>query len=524
MSLPLIEGLELANITANPGLLDSTLGRAKIVNGHHVLTHFYDLTALTNKTLELWKNYQQTITRLSDDPQLLDSTKLLTMTINATYRLIDRKLNDIRVPMRETRVKRGLINGLGSVVKFITGNLDHEDELRYNSIVNHLQKNQEDLLTQIQHQYSINEAVQANFNRTIDLISKNNLELAEEINYLSTQVHLNNRRSESKALFEHYQIVLNIILDTVQDIESSLVACRSNSLHPSVVDSYLLAQELSKLSNHYGDRLLNFRGQNLFEIQSHIKVKCYIGVDEIVYFLNIPIVDPRDFEIHVIEPIPTFVAQEFLTIIPAAKRFLKHQNDVYPLTQDCPASHIYMCPNYFISPSDFPCESNFLKTGSTKNCKFIKLVAETNSIKLLYEINSYLAFFPKSDTLSFVHPSSVQTRTLQGIYLISPGNQTIKYKNQTLFAPHNEIAGKPTIISDLSFTLESWQTPERELKLNDLELISLELPQIQKIKKFDVSQFIQPSFWTLFLYLVLATLFCFTFYHYHHHVKVSSTA
>lgn len=517
--MPLISGLELANITSNPGLLDSNLGHARIIDGYHVLTHFYDLATLANKTAELRVNYEQTLQKLSQDPQALVSADLLLITLNATFQLVETKLNDIRLPVPKTRARRGLINGLGSIIKFITGNLDHEDETKYNAIIAHLQRNQEDFATQVQNQYSVNEAVQINFNKTVELITKNNQELKEEIDYLITQVHFDNRRTESRALLEHYQIVLNLVLSTVQDIENSLVACRSNSLHPSVIDSHLLLQELARLSNFYGDRLLNFRGQNLFEIQSHIKVKCYIGVDEIVYFLNIPIVDPRHFEVHLVEPLPTFLNREYLTVIPAAKYFLKSRNEVYPLTQNCPSGHLYLCPNYYLSPTKFDCETTFLKTGSTKSCKFIKLIAESNSAKLLLEINQYLLFFPESDAISVVHPDSIETKTIRGIYLISPGKQTINYKNQTLFAPHNEIAGKPSIVTGISLELKSWQIPDRELHLKDLDLMSLELPKVKPIKTFQFTDFVQPSLWTLILYLTFFSLFGFTCYHYSHHTR-----
>lgn len=41
---------------------------------------------------------------------------------------------------KSNRTKRGLINGLGSVIKDITGNLDFQDGEKINKILNHLEK------------------------------------------------------------------------------------------------------------------------------------------------------------------------------------------------------------------------------------------------------------------------------------------------------------------------------------------------------------------------------------------------
>lgn len=510
--------IEIANVTSNPGLLDSNLGKARIVDGHHVLTHYFDLTKITAQLNDLNETYQQTLQVIAQDVINLRNSESIVATLNATFQIVKTKLDDIRIPVFKTRPRRGLINGLGSVIKFITGNLDSDDEQRYNSIISHLQRDQEDIQSQISHQYSINEAVQANFNKTIEIINLNNQELREEINNWKSQSDLG-ILSQTRTQLDHHYMVLNLLLNAVQDIENSLVACRTNQLHPSVIDSHLLLQELDKLSKFYGNRFLNFQNQNLFEIQSYIKVTCFIGIDEIVYFLSIPIVDPRECTLHLVEPLPTSVNQEFLTIIPTAKYFLKSSDTIYPLTKNCPAGHLYLCPNYLISPTKFDCEVNFLLSGSTSECEFVKLVAEGNIAKLLLEINRYLLFFPLGDTVSIIHLDRVETKTLRGIYLISPGKQIITYKNQTLFAPHNELAGRPFIVTDLSLKITPQQKPNRELHLKDLELISLNLPKVKQIETFRLTSLATPSFWTILLYVVFIGLFSTTCYYYHRHVR-----
>lgn len=489
------------------------------MQGYHTMTHYYDLRQITTKTEDLKRTYLEIIKDLDFRN---DFTKVqgLVSTLNSTLRLVENKLNDLHVPLSSSRPKRGLINGLGSIIKFVTGNLDFQDQEKYDSIVNHLQKNQQDLQTQIKSQYSINEAVQNNFNKIMALITSNNNELKTQFTALKGSGHFSRTRlTDGFTLLEYHQIVLNMLLNVIQDIENSLIACKTGILHPSVLDPHTLFLELTKLSKFYGNKFLNFDNHNLFEIQSYIKVRCYVGIEEIVYFLDVPIVDPEDYMMYHLEPLPTFVGSEFVTILPTAKYFLKSPNKIFPIDQNCPQGHLRLCPNYLVSPIDTLCESKFLLTGSTSECKFIKLITDSNHLKLMLEINKYLLFFPHGDTITIIQQGSTETRTLFGIYLVSPGKDHILYHNQTLFAPHNELAGTPIIITDVALHLSKLQQPEKELNLKDLELQEINLQNLHPIEMFDGSTYLKPSLWTLLLYFTLIAFLGYTFIHYRRHVK-----
>lgn len=471
---------------------------------------------LFTKIRSIKETYSTTIQTFSKNNHAKEYTKLLTSTLNATFLLLEEKINDLHIPF-STREKRGLINGLGSVIKFISGNLDSQDEEKYNSILEHLQRNQQDLQAQIKAQYSINEAVQRNFNKTLETINFNNKELKKELEFWTYQKYP--MTADSQSILEHHLILLNLLLNTVQDIENSLVACRTGVLHPSVISPHLLVQELRKLSKYYGNRFLNFENQNLLEIQSYIKVRCYVGREEIVYFLDIPIVDPETYTTYHLEPLPTLVNQEYLIIVPSVKYFLKSKNLIIPLLQKCPQGHLQLCPNYFTSPSKPECETQFLQTGDTLKCKFTKLITPTNHAKLMLEINQYLLFLPKSDSLIITTESNTEIKTLVGTYLISPGNSLIIYQNSTLFAPHNEFAGKPLIIGDFQIQVNPQQMPDKEIILKELELETLNIQDIRAIPKFDYKLLTIPSGWTMFMYVVLILLFVYTYLKYRKSIR-----
>lgn len=510
-------GSEIKNITTNPGLLSSVLGPSRVVNGYHALTHHYDLTELIKKTQDLQVTYSQTLLNIQEDRSEFENTELLRNTINATIHTIERKLNNVHLPLstRPRKTKRGLINGIGSIIKFVTGNLDAQDEERYDKIINQIQTSQQDLQSQVQLQYSINEATQQNFNKTMATIAHNNQEIKNELAFWKTQNPKYSRLNEARSILEHQQMSFNFLLNVIQDIESSIVACRTGILHPSVISADTLYQELSRLSFFYKDRFPDFENQNLFEVQSYLKVKCYITAEEIIYFLDIPLMDPNRYNMYYLEPLPTSVRGEFMTIIPDVKYFISSNKLAIPLTQKCPQiGHVYLCPNYLLSASRPECEINFLTNSDTSKCKFVKLSTNDNSVTLMLEINRYLLFFPRGDTISITQNEEIETRTLYGIYLASPGKQNLVYRNRTLFAPRNELAGKPFIIGDVFPNLRVAQLPDREIDLKELELNSLTLHDFRPIPSSGMQKFIQPSVWTILLYVLIVNLMLYITYRY----------
>lgn len=53
------------------------------------------------------------------------------------------------------RVKRGLIDGLGSVIKSISGNLDYTDAIKYDNAIKTLKENQNKVVTEINNHISL---------------------------------------------------------------------------------------------------------------------------------------------------------------------------------------------------------------------------------------------------------------------------------------------------------------------------------------------------------------------------------
>lgn len=71
------------------------------------------------------------------------------------------------------RKKRVFINGLGNIIKAITGNLDNDDAKYYNDAIEELNSNENHLNNLLKEQIQIVRSTIQNFNRSISNVEKN---------------------------------------------------------------------------------------------------------------------------------------------------------------------------------------------------------------------------------------------------------------------------------------------------------------------------------------------------------------
>lgn len=171
------------------------------------------------------------------------------------------KLDNINIhpsiQTNDNRKKRGLINGIGTVFKTITGNLDASDSERYEKILNHLKENQRNLQTQLKYQYSVNNDIIDKFKNTIRDIQHNEKVLESKINQFNNILQSDTTQLNiliAKDLYNQLIILYNAILNILQDIENSITFCKLHKLHPSIIKSLDLFKAIQKMGNNYKDQ------------------------------------------------------------------------------------------------------------------------------------------------------------------------------------------------------------------------------------------------------------------------------
>ena len=103
------------------------LGPAFVIESTHNLIHIIDLDY-----------YHQHIQNLTNSITIFEKLSTQNDTIQLSKMKLDNAKSKLNTLTPYKRRKRGLINGLGTVIKTITGNMDENDAKQINSQINEL--------------------------------------------------------------------------------------------------------------------------------------------------------------------------------------------------------------------------------------------------------------------------------------------------------------------------------------------------------------------------------------------------
>ena len=173
------------------------------------------------------------------------------------------------------RTKRGLINGLGTILKSISGNLDDSDGKKIYQILDHLKDNEKNLQSQIQNQYSVSHSLIEKFNLNVKNIMHNENALKSKIIQLNSIVRHGISQQNILVISDVMQQVIflyNALLNTFEEIENSITFCKLGVLHPSIIKTTELFEEIKQISSHYKDQFpFDLTLNNILDFESTIK-------------------------------------------------------------------------------------------------------------------------------------------------------------------------------------------------------------------------------------------------------------
>lgn len=426
--------------------------------------------------------------------------------INLTQGQIFEKIENIHFHTGDRR-RRGVFNGLGYIIKGITGNLDNDDGEKINKLLNHIQNNEENLTNQLKMQYSLNTNLIRSFNDTVKNIQHNENVLQSRIMQLNQMVREGIENTNilfAKDLLNQLVILYNNILNVFQDIENSITFCKLNTLHPSIITSKQLFDEIKKLSNHYKDQFtFEVRYENIFDFENIIKINCKIEVNRIAYFLSVPIDFEVEFNLYHLLPIPTKYESGFVSIIPDTQYVLKAENLIKPLSDMCTQTKPYHCSEYIVTNTNTACEEAILVREKSENCSLTKLTISENHMEIVPALNQYLAVFPQPEKIQIICDNRRESMELKGVLLIENHPCEVVFRGNKLNFLEKSY-GRPIIFSVPELELQKQNVsklsiPLRKLNLENFPIFSF--PEIRHSENLYV-----PSLWTVTLYIILTAV------------------
>lgn len=189
------------------------------------------------------------------------------------------------------------MNGLGSLIKNISGNLDAEDGKRYNELFEKINENQNVLEKQNLETIRLNKKMTTNFNQQIETVRYNEIILKNKIIQLDGVA----KKIADWQCILHIKDILNELIfltinliEIVSEIEISLSLCSLNKIHNSIITLNDLKNLTCQVTN-----------VDFWDLSSLVTSHCRIQDTRIEYLLEMPIyVNNKEQRLLQITPIP----------------------------------------------------------------------------------------------------------------------------------------------------------------------------------------------------------------------------
>lgn len=509
--------IEIKNLVNNPGIYPAKIGTAKLTQYYYKLIHFYDLQPLIEEIDKLKSQSENIKLQISKHTMYLNDSSNYIKVLNFIENKLSDKLSEL-VPY-SPRKKRGLINGLGSIFKAISGNLDASDGERYEKLILQLQNNQNKLSETIKMQNSLSIKLIDNFNNTLKNIMHNEKLLQSKLEQIAFIINETVHRENSmfiKDVLNQIIELYNIIYSITQDIENSVTFARLGIMHPSIIKPYEFLEELKRIQSGSNTFLLPIEldHENVLLLEKLIKIESYSFKNKITYILNIPIIHPSDFNLFHIYSVPIMGESQFKAVIPKNK-FLIMNKLYYAYSSDSCTKIFqeqYLCNEVELQEIQEvnPCTVQFLSLKNLSTCQKHNVRVNRPIIKHIENSNQWIFIIPDEENIKLHCHHQEEILKVNGSLIIhipegcelSTPNQRVKnteiYTKQSFNYPKiNTLTSSPQDM-DLTISLEN-------VELDELQDIRGKILQNQpKIDNTDFST--SPSIWTVFIYISIILL------------------
>jgi hypothetical protein len=317
----------------------------RVSNDNWKIMVYKDITLLQSvfkDNKNILENLQRFVSQESDSIRFVSFIIPLKPHVQFLDHIIKRLDNKFSEILLETpgRSKRGVLNGLGSIWKTLTGNLDSSDGEYYDQCINKLEKDDREIQNLIKEQIQVTTSTIKNFNYTIQKLQideqtfNNDLKIIEdEINKIEDNNYYFNNQLKLINTCEQLLESLVLIESQVNDIIESITFAKLKVLHPSIIikPEYLLNQLRSQISQNldHNNFSLHPSVYALPVLTNLITLQAYQTNKRIVFILKIPLIEKEKYTLYHLYSIPTKDSKPnlFHTIIPESKYVALSENN-----------------------------------------------------------------------------------------------------------------------------------------------------------------------------------------------------
>lgn len=329
------------------------------------------------------------------------------------------------VLMDTRRHKRGLVDGLGSIFKSITGNLDASDGQFYTDSINKLNQDQHQMENLLKNQISVTISVIKSFNETIQKLQINEKAFNDDMNKIEKAIsQIGNKVALVEAKMVFFEICEKLLesylylQDSIDDILNSITFARLKIIHPSIITPDNLITSLQEISQNLvkNNLPLSVKYSEVAQYLEIIELEAFQTNSDLVFVLKIPLVEQQLYTLYHLYPIPILDNRTGLHhVLSFSQKYLARNDDslmyipVKDLTtckQLSPSRKL--CSDLYAYPidSNAACEAQLLKNFGEipKNCDSVLIFGQGYNVQKLQE-NVWLVIVsePTHATINCLH-------------------------------------------------------------------------------------------------------------------------
>lgn len=371
------------------------------------------------------------------------------------------------------RQKRGLINGLGSIIKSITGNLDQEDAMKIDNEIKSLKASSNNNKINQRKSISIMQNFMKDYENNLNAIKNNQIKIYRAIDRYTTRRNEVETNFLTATIFSQIENSLQQLYDRLETLENAITFSHLEKMHPSILDASYLIEELNQIQNEIKDNLAfapNINNIHLWE--KTIKVKAYSTNETLNFILDLPIVAKQPYNLLHLYSIPN---NNDTILIPKNPYLILGNNEfAYPHEPcDTITENEVICKHLewktLLHSND--CIAQLIQHQEPHNCTYAKAKYDNNIIQQIKD-NSWIVIMKQDEVIKTICNQDVQYQRSKGVFLITTdSNCKIQIRDRTLSTHQKYINIRETIPLP-----RAYQTPNVtpiKLKLDSINLDNL---------------------------------------------------
>lgn len=461
--------IKLESLADGPGILPYHLGEMKLTTHHHTFLQYINLNDIEEKINLV---HGQLLTYR--DRLINDTFAIYEIQIDYLINRLDKVLAQLRT-LEPNRSKRGLVDGLGSIIKSVTGNLDYSDAIKYNEAIKLLQNNQDKMVSDLNNHLSISKEWMLKHNNALEQLIINQGKINSTLELI---LNSSAYRETNLIKYARFAQLLEIASENTEDlmqellrIENALAFIRLSTTHHTMIDINLLQIMISKIKSLYGsDYVPNLQLRDYYDI---IKPGSYYADKMIVIIFNFPIISRDKFDFYKLSIAPN---KDNQGLIPPSPYIATNGNSFVYIETECPKfNNWFLCEeniNYQIR-TKLDCIKELITNQILEeSCQFTKITLKKEAMEKLDD-QHYVLSFPQETKAQLVC-DRIDHTTLNGSYLVTiPGSCYLKTMEFTIINENDEVKGQPLKLVKIPYSDQIRSPEETHIQLSSVNLEDL---------------------------------------------------